>query len=146
MTAKYTRDDIKQRARELALMIAETEEVDFFKRAEKQINEHLRVQEIIAEIKKYQKEAVNLQHYGKKEALKEVEAKIDELQNEIDAIPLVQEFKQSQMDVNELLQLVSMTISKTVTDHIITSMGGDLLRGTTTKNPLIDDGCGKEKC
>jgi cell fate (sporulation/competence/biofilm development) regulator YmcA (YheA/YmcA/DUF963 family) len=141
MEATYTREDIRVKAKELAKMLAETEEVDFFKRAEKQINEHLRVQELIAEIKNYQKEAVNLQHYGKSEALKETEAKIDALHNEIDDIPLVQEFKQSQIEVNELLQMVSNTISKTVTEEIITSMGGDVLRGTTTKNPLIHDGC-----
>ncbi|WP_017727402.1 RicAFT regulatory complex protein RicA family protein [Halalkalibacterium ligniniphilum] len=138
--AVYTKNDIREKAIELANMIAETEEVDFFKRAEKQINEHLRVQELIAEIKKLHKEAVNLQHYGKTEALKEVEAKIDALQNELDAIPLVEEFKQSQIEVNHLLQVVTHTISRRVTDEIITSMGGDLLKRTTTKNPLVSSG------
>ncbi len=37
--AKYTKEDIIVRAKELAKMISETEEVDFFKRAEAQINE-----------------------------------------------------------------------------------------------------------
>lgn len=32
--AKYTRDDVLAQAKQLAKMIAETEEVDFFKRAE----------------------------------------------------------------------------------------------------------------
>ncbi|MFC0471974.1 RicAFT regulatory complex protein RicA family protein [Halalkalibacter kiskunsagensis] len=141
MTTTYTRDDIRLKAKELAKMMAETEEVDFFKRAEKQINDHLKIQELIAQIKKHQKEAVNLQHYGKSEALKEVEAKIDALHQEIDSIPLVQEFKSSQVEVNELLQMVSNTISKTITDEIITSMDGDLLKGTTTKNPYFDGGC-----
>ncbi len=141
-TYTYTREDIRLKAKELAKMMAETEEIDFFKRAEKQINEHLRVQELIAQIKKLQKEAVNLQHYGKSEALKEVEGKIDALHAEIDEIPLVQEFKQSQIDVNELLQMVSNTISRAVTNEIITSMGGDPLKGTTTKNPFSDgSGC-----
>ncbi|WP_100404408.1 RicAFT regulatory complex protein RicA family protein [Bacillus solitudinis] len=140
MTTTYTRDDIKLKAQELAKMLAETEEVDFFKRAEKQINDHLNVQELIAQIKKLQKEAVNLQHYGKSEALKEIEAKIDSLHDEIDEIPLVQEFKQSQVEVNELLQMISNTISRTVTNEIITSMGGDVLKGTTSKNPYFE-GC-----
>ncbi len=141
MTAKYTREDIRQKAKELAKMMAETEEVDFFKRAEKQINEHLKVQEMIAELKKLQKEAVNLQHYGKEEALKEVENKLEALHEEIEAIPLVQEFQSSQKDVNELLQMVSNTISRTVTDEIILSMGGDVNKGTTTKNPFFSGGC-----
>lgn len=43
----------------------------------------------------------------------------------------MQEFKQSQADVNDLLQIVLATISSTVTDEIITSTGGDLLAGET---------------
>ncbi|KSU62593.1 hypothetical protein AS034_10780 [[Bacillus] enclensis] len=129
--AKYTKDDIMKRAEELAEMIAETEEVDFFKRAESQIHENQKVREMIASIKSLQKQAVNFQHYGKIEALKMVEAKIENLEKEIDEIPVVQQFKESQTDVNDLLQIVASVISNNVTDHIIESTGGDILRGET---------------
>ncbi|WP_433749948.1 RicAFT regulatory complex protein RicA family protein [Falsibacillus pallidus] len=129
--AKYTKDDIVNRATELAKMIAETEEVDFFKRAEAQINENQKVREMIASIKSLQKQAVNFQHYGKTNALKMVEAKIEAIEKEINEIPIVQEFKESQTDVNELLQMVSSAISNTVTNEIIESTGGDLLYGQT---------------
>ncbi|MCA1053594.1 RicAFT regulatory complex protein RicA family protein [Rossellomorea aquimaris] len=129
--AKYTKDDIMKRAEELAEMIAETEEVDFFKRAESQIHENQKVREMIASIKSLQKQAVNFQHYGKTEALKMVEEKIENLEKEIDEIPVVQQFKESQTDVNDLLQIVASVISNNVTDHIIESTGGDLLRGET---------------
>ncbi|MCA1059061.1 RicAFT regulatory complex protein RicA family protein [Rossellomorea aquimaris] len=132
--AKYTKDDIMKRAEELATMIAETEEVDFFKRAEAQIHENQKVREMIASIKSLQKQAVNFQHYGKIEALKMVEAKIENLEKEIDEIPVVQQFKESQTDVNDLLQIVASVISNNVTDHIIESTGGDLLRGETGSN------------
>ncbi|OLO40972.1 hypothetical protein BTR23_05725 [Alkalihalophilus pseudofirmus] len=141
MEKVYTKDEIVTKARELAEMIAETEEVEFFKKAEKQLNENVKVQELMAKIKRTQKEAVNLQHYGKAEALKKAEEKIDAYQDEIDQIPLVQEFKSSQMEVNGILQLVSTTISNTVTDEIIKSMDGDLLKGTTTKSPFSSGGC-----
>ncbi|GEL07681.1 RicAFT regulatory complex protein RicA family protein [Salisediminibacterium halotolerans] len=136
MSEGYTKKEIMEESRKLAEKIAETEEVDFFKRAEAQINEHLRVQEIIGQIKLLQKEAVNLKHYEKTEALKETDAKIDALQDELDDIPLVQEFKQSQGEVNDLLQMVSNTISNTVTQKIVESTGGDLLKGTTQKSPF----------
>ncbi|MGG4169889.1 RicAFT regulatory complex protein RicA family protein [Rossellomorea vietnamensis] len=129
--AKYTKDDIMKRAEELATMIAETEEVDFFKQAESQIHENQKVREMIASIKSLQKQAVNFQHYGKIEALKMVEAKIENLEKEIDEIPVVQQFKESQTDVNDLLQIVASVISNNVTDHIIETTGGDLLRGET---------------
>lgn len=131
MVKRYTKDEIVERATEIAKMISETEEVDFFKRAEAHINENQKVREMIASIKSLQKQAVNFQHYGKSEALKMVEEKIEKIEEELDEIPIVQEFKQSQADVNDLLQLVAATISNTVTDEIITTTGGDMLSGET---------------
>ncbi|RXI97934.1 hypothetical protein DS745_16400 [Anaerobacillus alkaliphilus] len=133
MTKTFTKDEIVEKAQEIAKMIAETEEVEFFKQAELQVNENPKIQQLISQIKLAQKEAVNLEHYAKAEALKKAEVKIDALQDELDEIPLVKEFKQSQMEVNGLLQLVATTISNTVTDEIIKSTGGDVLKGTTTK-------------
>jgi len=128
---KYTKDDIVARATELAHMIAETEEVDFFKRAEAHIHDNQKVKTLISDIKGLQKQAVNLQHYGKHEALKKVEDKIASIEQELDEIPVVQDFKQSQVEVNELLQLIASSISNTVTDEIIISTGGDVLSGET---------------
>lgn len=127
----YTKDDIIAKARDLAKMIAETEEVDFFKRAEAAIHENEKVRVNIKTIKGLQKQAVNLQHYGKEEALKKTEEKISTLEIELNEIPVVNEFKQSQADVNDLLQLVATTISNSVTDEILKSTGGNLLSGET---------------
>ena len=131
MEKKYTRDEIIAKAREIALMIANTEQVEFFKRAEEQINENQKVRENIASLKSLQKQAVNFQQYGKEKALGIIEGKIDKIQADIDAVPIVQEFKQSQMEVNDLLQLVSTTIANGVTDEVIKSTDGDVLRGET---------------
>ncbi|MBE1553388.1 RicAFT regulatory complex protein RicA family protein [Sporosarcina limicola] len=131
MEKLYTKDDIIAKAREVANMIANTEEVEFFKRAEEQINENQKVRENIASLKSLQKQAVNFQQYGKEKALKIIEGKIEKIQNEIDAVPIVQEFKQSQFEVNDLLQLVSNTIANSVTDEIIMSTGGNVQRGET---------------
>lgn len=139
--AKFTKDDIVARAMELAGMISETEEVDFFKRAEAQIHSNQKVSSLISDIKGLQKQAVNLQHYGKPEALKKVEDKITSIEQELDDIPVVQEFKQSQLEVNELLQLIASTISNTVTDQLIESTGGDVLRGETGAALQNDEGC-----
>ena len=139
--AKFNKDDIIQRSREIARMIAETEEVDFFKRAEAQIHENEKVKTLISSIKGLQKQAVNFQHYGKTEALKKTEAKIAQLEQQLDEIPVVQEFKQSQLDVNELLQLVATTISNTVTDEVVESTGGDVLRGETGASLKNGESC-----
>lgn len=139
--AKHTKDEIVAHAVELAKMVAQTEEVDFFKRAEAQIHENQKVNTLIADIKGLQKQAVNLQHYGKPEALKKVEEKISMIEQELDAIPVVQDFKQSQTDVNELLQIIASTISNTVTDEIIISTNGDLLSGKTGSGLRNDVAC-----
>ncbi|WP_053366243.1 RicAFT regulatory complex protein RicA family protein [Bacillus sp. FJAT-27245] len=139
--AKYSKDDIIVRAKELANMIAETEEVDFFKKAEAKIHSNPKVSTLIADIKGLQKQAVNLQHYGKPEALKKVEEKIESIQQELDEIPVVQDFKQSQVEINELLQMIATTISNTVTDLVIESTGGDVLRGETGAAVQSGAGC-----
>lgn len=131
MAEMYTKDQIIAKAMEIAHMVANTEEVDFFKRAEAQINENQMVREKIASLKSLQKQAVNFQHYGKEKALRLIEDKIAKIEEEIDSLPIVEEFKQSQSDVNDLLQLVSNAIANTVTDEIVESTGGDLLRGET---------------
>ncbi|TXC91875.1 hypothetical protein FS935_05690 [Metabacillus litoralis] len=131
MTTLYSKEDIVAKARELAQMISESNEVDFFKRAEAQINENQKIREMISSIKSLQKQAVNFQHYGKHEALKQVEEKIEKIQNQLDELPIIQEFQDSQIEVNDLLQLVSHTISNKVTNEVISSTGGDLLAGET---------------
>ncbi|XJZ28574.1 RicAFT regulatory complex protein RicA family protein [Bacillota bacterium Lsc_1132] len=142
--ARYTKDEIVARAEELARMVAETDEVDFFKRAEAQIHENPKVRTMISDIKGLQKQAVNLQHYGKVEALKKVEEKISQIEQELDEIPVVQDFKQSQLEVNELLQIIASTISNTVTDEIIQSTGGDVLRGETGASLNHEEACGHD--
>lgn len=131
MEKKYTKDDIIAKATEIAEMIASTEQVDFFRRAEAQINENQKVREKIASLKSLQKQAVNFQQYGKERALNIIEGKIENIEKEIDEVPIVQEFKQSQVEVNDLLQLVSNTIANGVTNAIIEETDGDLLRGET---------------
>ena len=59
------------------------------------------------------------------------EEKLEKLEAELDEIPIVQEFKQSQIEVNDLLQLVAAAISNKVTDEILISTGGNLLTGET---------------
>ncbi|MGI2327158.1 RicAFT regulatory complex protein RicA family protein [Planococcus sp. YIM B11945] len=127
----YSKEEIIAKAREVANMIVETEEVEFFKRAEAQINENQKVREKIASLKSLQKQAVNFQAYGKERALELIEGKIQKIEDEINAVPIVQEFKQSQTDVNSLLQMVSTAIANQVTNKIIVDTGGDVLRGET---------------
>lgn len=113
-----TKEEIIVKAEQISEMLSQIEEVDFYKRAEQQVNENSTIQQLIDEIKHQQKEAVNLQHYGKTEALKLVEEKIKQLNEELDEIPLVKEFKQAQREVNKVLQQLTTNISNRVADQI----------------------------
>ena len=70
MTKVYTKDEIVEKAKEIAHMIANTEEVEFFKKAEEQINENQIVREKIASLKTLQKQAVNFQHLRERKSIK----------------------------------------------------------------------------
>lgn len=51
--AQFTKEQIVERATELAKMIAETQEVDFFKRAEAQINQNKKFKKLLIASKAY---------------------------------------------------------------------------------------------
>lgn len=127
----YSRDEVLDEAKKLANMVAHTDEIERFKEVEAKINSNKKVQSLIKQIKAMQKQAVNLQAYQKTEALKKVEDEIDRLQAEIDEIPVVQEFKEIQLVVNDVLQLITGTIAREVTERIIKSTGGNVLSGET---------------
>ncbi|CEI84230.1 hypothetical protein J18TS1_28140 [Oceanobacillus oncorhynchi subsp. incaldanensis] len=139
--AMYERKEVLDEARKLAAMLSNTEEIERFKQVEAKLNENKKVQSLIKKIKTLQKQAVNFQAYDKKEALQRIEQEIDRLQNEIDEIPVVQEFKETQIVVNDVLQLVSKTISRTVTNDIIESTGGDVLKGETGSQTQNSSSC-----
>lgn len=132
--AQYTRKEVLDEAKKLAKMLANTEEINRFKELEVKINQNHKVQSLIKKIKALQKQAVNLQAYDKKEALARVEEELERMEKELDEIPIVSEFKEIQVTVNDVLQLVSGTISREVTNHIIKATGGNVLEGKTGTN------------
>jgi cell fate (sporulation/competence/biofilm development) regulator YmcA (YheA/YmcA/DUF963 family) len=131
MEKTITRKEIISHAEQLAHVIAQSKEVEFFKKAEQQIKKNEKVEKLIEQIKFFQKQAVHAEHYDKGNTLREVDKTIEQLNQELDEIPVVQEFKQSQKEVNDLLQLITSVISNTVTDQIIISTGGNPLTGET---------------
>ncbi|MCO7174764.1 RicAFT regulatory complex protein RicA family protein [Sporolactobacillus kofuensis] len=117
MTYQYSKEEILAKASDLAGKLSNSDQIRFYKQAESKISANQKVQRLVEQIKKYQKESVNLQHFGKAEAYHQNEAMIDKLQAELDAIPVVQEFKQSQEDVNDFLQLMAKLVSSRVMDN-----------------------------
>ncbi|KIL41414.1 membrane protein [Gordoniibacillus kamchatkensis] len=123
-TEMIVREDVLAKAKELANLISTSTEVEMFKKAEKLIADNERVQGLISAIKKKQKEIVAFEHTFKNpDMVKKIEAEIDALQDELDSIPVVSEFKQTQHDINYLLQLVIGVIRDQVADNINVEAG-----------------------
>ncbi|RAV03603.1 RicAFT regulatory complex protein RicA family protein [Paenibacillus sp. YN15] len=113
------REKIMAKARELAELFAGSAEVDTYRRAEAQIAANPHVQGLISTIKKKQKEAVAFeQTFKNKEMAQTIDAEIETLQSELDAIPIVTEFQETQSDLNYLLQLVMGAVRDTVSAEI----------------------------
>ncbi|MFO7264144.1 MAG: master regulator for biofilm formation [Bacillaceae bacterium G1] len=138
-TRTVTKKEIMDKARELADLIAQSEEVEFYRRAEQQIKRSQKVQSLIAQLKRTQKELVHAKQLQKHQLAAQLEEKLERLQDELDEIPIVVEFKESQLEINDLLQLVTNVISNTITEKIILSTGGNLLTGETGLMPLDDE-------
>nr|WP_223070431.1 YlbF family regulator [Paenibacillus caui] len=121
----YMKAEILEKSRALADLIGTSEEVEVFKKAEQKIQHHERIQSLIAQMKKKQKEIVAFESMGNAGMVSRIEREIDELQAEIDAIPLVAEYQQSQADINYLLQFVMSAIHDTVSQKIHVESGTD---------------------
>lgn len=137
-TELIVRDDIMAKALELAELIATSSEVEFYQKSEKQINRNEHVQGLINLIKKKQKEIVAFESFRNQKMVDKIEAEIVTLQEELDQIPIVSEFQQSQSDINYLLQLVMGVVRDTVAQKI------DVEEGTVEENEdnTVIDGFG----
>lgn len=114
----HSEDDIIKKTAELTAAIQKTEEVAFYREVEKQIAQNQKISQRVDQIKALQKEVVNLEHYQKVNAAKEINDQIDTLQASINELPIVQQFRHSQMDVNELLQLMMRNMSISVNEEM----------------------------
>ncbi|KPV57700.1 membrane protein [Paenibacillus sp. A3] len=122
-TEMIVSEDILDKAKELAGLLATSNEVQFFQQAEQQIAGNDHIQTLISAIKKKQKEIVAFESFENKKMVEKIEKEIDELQDQLDSIPIVSQFKQSQEDINYLLQLVMSVIRDTISDTITVEQG-----------------------
>jgi len=112
------REEIIEKARELAAIISRSEEAEIFRKAEEKIGKSEHVQGLIKAIKKKQKEIVGFEALGNKKMAAKIEQEIAVLQEELDGIPLVREYQQMQVELNELLQTTVGAVKDTVSARI----------------------------
>jgi cell fate (sporulation/competence/biofilm development) regulator YmcA (YheA/YmcA/DUF963 family) len=122
-TEMVVRADILVKAKELAELLSTSDEVQTYQKAEALINQNKQVQNLISAIKKKQKEIVGFEYFKNENMVKKIEAEITELQDQLDHIPIVGQFQQTQSDINYLLQLVMSVIKDTVSEKINVETG-----------------------
>ncbi|MCU5746774.1 YlbF family regulator [Staphylococcus sp. SQ8-PEA] len=102
----YEKDEILKEASKISDNIKNLDIVKDYQRVEQQIHENKSIDSRMKTLKQNQKQAVNLQNYGKFEALKHTENTINDLKDDINQLPIVDEFRTSQREANSLLQLM----------------------------------------
>ncbi len=106
------------------------EEVQRFRLAEQQVRKSQTVCQLIEEIKRKQKEWVHAKHYQRTEYMKQLEQELEQLQERLDNLPIVREYQQYQVDVNDLLQLIQKVVVDTISSKI-----------EIETNPVMPSGC-----
>lgn len=132
-TEMIVREDILAKAKELAALLSTSNEVQFYQKAEKQISNNDHIQTLISAIKKKQKEIVAFETFQNQKMIDKIEGEIEQLQDELDSIPIVSEFKQTQEDINYLLQLVMTVIRDTISETINVEEGKEEARSTCSE-------------
>ena len=117
------------KAQEISKELASLEEVKRFQLAEQQLNKSESVNELIRLIKKKQKELVHAKHYQKGEYIRVVEKELNELQYQFDHLPIVKEYQQMQVEVNDLLQIVQRVLFENIEKNFSLETGGEIAKG-----------------
>ncbi|SFS60312.1 YlbF family regulator [Marininema halotolerans] len=102
-----------------------TEEIIRFRLAESQVQKSDTVNGLIDEIKRKQKELVHAKAYHKTEYIRQLEEELDTLQNRMESLPIVREYQQSQVEVNDLLQTIQKIVADVVSEKLEIETGGE---------------------
>ncbi len=128
-------------AEQFADKIKTSVEVERFILAEQQVQHSKSVQTLIDTIKKKQKELVHAKHYEKTMYRKQIEQELDDLNHKLDYLPIVREYQQSQVEMNDLLQIIQQVIANTVSQKLEVETGGEVTHGCGSGRAC---GCGNK--
>lgn len=135
MTTTSMTHPILELATQLGLNLRHVEEVARFRAAEKQIEQSETVNNYIDRIKQKQKELVHAKHFQKTNHISDLEEELERLNQEFDGLPIVQEYQQMQLGINDLLQTIQHAIATTISHQLEISTGGEVPSGCGSGGP-----------
>lgn len=135
MEQTLLKDDIMEHVHLFAQKLQQVDEVKRFRLVEQVVNDSPRVEELIEKIKRTQKELVHAEHYVKPGYKQHLERELAKLNEELDNLPLVREYQQSQVEMNDLLQLIQHAIASEVSKKLEVETGGEVASGCGSGGP-----------
>lgn len=135
MTTSTNLSPILATAHQFALKLQNSAEIERFRLAEQQVEQSLSVQNLIQTIKNKQKELVHAKHYQKTEHRKSVERELDQLNKQLDDLPIVREYQQSQVEVNGIVQTIQQILADAISEKITVETGGEVASGCGSGGP-----------
>lgn len=103
-------DDIIAQSEKILDLVKENEDFITYQSLYSKIKNNIEIQEVEKRIKELQKQAVNLEYYGKAEMLNVVELEILELNELLRQKPLYNEYINALIGLDELIQTITKNI------------------------------------
>jgi cell fate (sporulation/competence/biofilm development) regulator YmcA (YheA/YmcA/DUF963 family) len=122
-------------AQQFADRLQASEEIQRFRQAEQQVKESQSVHNYIEGVKRKQKELVHAKHYQKEKYVQLLERELECLNDELAQLPIVREYQQLQVEVNDLLQTIQQVLADVISAKIDIEIGGDVPQGCGSGGP-----------
>ncbi len=111
-------ETIEEVLNKLLEKIGDNEVIMSYKEIAVKVDQHEGLKQMVEEIKKLQKDAVQFDHYEKPEAHKEAVRLANAKQQEFDEHPLVIAYREKLIEANDLLQHMTHLLEKSVNDGL----------------------------
>ena len=114
---KTPHQDFQKAKEELIDLLKHHEAVLAFQEAEKAIGQIPQISSMAGQMKAYQQEAVLFQKIEKQRAY-EAGEQADLIQNELENLPIVQDYRQKMQDASDLIQYVTKSIEEKINEEL----------------------------
>ena len=115
---KTPHQDFQKAKEELIDLLKNHEAVLAFQEAEKAIGQIPQISSLAGQMKAYQQEAVLFQKIEKQCAYEEAGEQADLIQNELENLPIVQDYRQKMQDASDLIQYVTKSIEEKINEEL----------------------------
>ena len=111
-------ENIDAELAKLLELLEHNETIQKYKQIESRVKNNEKLTQLVEEIKRAQKDAVQFAHYGKPVAEQEALRRADALTAQFDEHPLVVAYREQLKEANDLLQHITSLIQRGINDQL----------------------------